>query len=128
MNIIMIAGFCLTACVVCKVLEQNSSEIKTVLIIAAVCLISLKTIGELTQIKTIINELFFQADMDEEYIAIIFKGLGICYITQLSCDCCRDCGENCLASQLEMAGKAAMLVISLPLFRAVIGIVEALLI
>ena len=75
-----------------------------------------------------IRELFLQADMEEDYLTIIFKGLGICYITQLSCDCCRDCGESSIATQLELAGKIAMLVISLPLFRALIGIIEALLI
>lgn len=124
----MIAGFCLTACIICKVLERNGSEIKTVLTISVGCIIAIKIIGELTQVQSVISELFNHAKMDDQYLTIIFKGLGICYLTQLSCDCCRDCGESCIASQLELAGKVAMLIISLPLFRAVIGIVEALLV
>ncbi len=128
MDIIAIAGFCLTACIVCKVLEKNGSEIKSVLTLSVACIVILKIVSELLQVQSVIRELFFQTQMSEDYMTIIFKGLGICYITQLACDCCRDCGESCIASQIELAGKVAMLVISLPLFRAVVGIVESLLI
>lgn len=128
MDIIMIVAFCLTACVICKILEKDGGDIKTVLVIAVACIITLKVVGEFIKVQSIIKELFFQADMSSEYLTIIFKGLGICYLTQLACDCCRDCKENCLASQLELAGKVSMLVISLPLFRAVIGIIEGLLV
>ncbi|GAB5082149.1 stage III sporulation protein AD [Hominimerdicola sp. 21CYCFAH17_S] len=127
MDIIAITGFCLTACIISKVLEKNGGEIKTVLTISAACVVIAKIVGELSQVQSVIKELFFHAQMSEEYLTIIFKGLGICYLTQLSCDCCRDCGESCIASQIELAGRVSMLVISLPLFRAVIGIVEALL-
>ncbi|WP_243113086.1 stage III sporulation AC/AD family protein [Ruminococcus sp. Marseille-P6503] len=128
MDIIAITGFCLTACIICKVLEKNGSEIKSVLTLSAACIVILKIVGELIQVQSVIKELFFQAQMSEDYLTIIFKGLGICYITQLAGDCCRDCGESCIASQIELAGKVSMLIISLPLFRTVVGIVESLLI
>lgn len=128
MDIIMIAGFCIISCVICKVLEKDSGEIKVVLVLCTACMVILRIIGEITDVTSAIRELFMQADMDEDYLTIIFKGLGICYITQLSCDCCRDCGEGSIASQLELAGRIAMIVIALPLFRALIGIIEALLI
>lgn len=128
MDIIAIIGLCLTACIISKVIERSGSEIKIILIIAAVCIVSVKIIGELSQIQSIMSELFSTADIDSEYLKIIFKGMGICYITQLSCDCCRDCGENSLATQIELAGRVAMVIISLPLFRAVIGIIETLLV
>ncbi len=128
MDIIAIAAMCITACIACKAIEQGSGEIKTVLTIAAVILVGAKAISGFGEVSSVIRELFLQAEMDEQYLTIIFKGIGICYVTQLACDCCRDCGENALATQLELAGKAAMIIISLPLFRAVIGIVEALLI
>ena len=47
----------------------------------------------------------------------MLKGLGICYLTQLASDICRDSGEGTLAVQSEMAGKTALLLISLPLFE-----------
>lgn len=128
MDIIAIIGLCLTACIISKVIERSGSEIRIILIIAAVSIVTIKIIGELSQIISVINELFYRADIDDEYLTIIFKGMGICYITQIAGDCCRDCGESSLAAQIELAGKVAMVIISLPLFRAVIGIIEALII
>ena len=127
MDIILIAGFCITAVVICKVVEKDSREIKTVLTLAAVCIILLKTAGAVTGISSSISDLFNQAGMDTMYLKIIFKGLGICYLTQFACDFSKDCGENALASQVELAGKIALLIVSLPLFNALIEIVKTLL-
>lgn len=127
MDIIMIAGFCLTACIVCKFLEKGSGEIKVLLAVCTSCIVIFKVLGEFSGITNAIAELFDKADMDDNYLTIIFKGLGVCYITQLSCDCCRDCGENAIATQLELAGRICILLISMPLFKALIGIIEALL-
>ena len=127
MEILLIAGFCITSTVICKAVEKENREIKTLLILSALCIVFLKTVGAVTGIVGTITGLFNQAGMDTMYLKIIFKGLGICYLTQFACDFCKDCGENALASQAELAGKIAMLIISLPLFNALIEIVKTLL-
>ena len=81
MDIIAITGLCRTACIISKVLEKNGGEIKTVLTISAACVVIAKIVGELSQVQSVIKELFFHAQMSEEYLTIIFKGLGICYLT-----------------------------------------------
>jgi len=53
--------------------------------------------------------------------------VGVCFITQLACDLCRDAGENAIAARVETAGKAAILLISLPLFEQVLELVMVLL-
>ena len=127
MNIITIAGLCLIASVICKTLEKNSSEIKILLAVFTVCIIFFRISGELSQVVSAIQDIFSRSDMDEDYLNILFKGLGICYITQLGCECCKECGEDVIASQLELTGKIAMLIISLPLFKALVAIIEGLL-
>ena len=47
--------------------------------------------------------------------------LGICLITQFTCDSCRDAGENSLASKVELVGKLAVLGCALPLFENIIS-------
>ena len=127
MNIITITGLCLIASIICKALEKNSAEIKILLAVCTVCIIFFNIAGELSQVISAIQNIFNRSDMDEDYLTVIFKGLGICYITQLGYDCCRECGENVIASQLELAGKIAILIISLPLFKALVAIIEGLL-
>ncbi|MBR5539808.1 MAG: stage III sporulation protein AD, partial [Clostridia bacterium] len=61
-----------------------------------------------------------------EYIRILFKSLGICVITQLAADACRDAGEQGLAAKTELAGKLTLLALALPLFQKIGGIALSL--
>ena len=68
-----------------------------------------------TQIKDLIN----LAKMPEKYISILFKCLGICFITQFASDSCNDAKETSLASKIEIIGKFAMMATSMPLFEEI---------
>ena len=59
-------------------------------------------------------------DSQNDYIKILFKALGICYLTEFSADICRDCKENAVASAAEVFGKIQLVVLSLPLFESII--------
>ncbi len=61
-------------------------------------------------------------NMQSAYIEVLLKSLGICFITQLAADACRDSGQGAIAAKVEMAGKAAILVISMPLFRELLNL------
>lgn len=123
----MITGFCIASAIVCKLTEKENKEIKILLALGAACVIFLKTAQNMGGITSQIKNLFESADIDEQYIKVLFKGLGICCITQLAVDFCKDCGENSLATQAELAGKIALLITALPLFNALIDIVKSLL-
>ena len=72
------------------------------------------------------TDIYSRAGADEEYLTVLFKALGICYITQFACDICKDSGENALATQAELAGKISLMVIALPLFESLADIVAKL--
>ena len=57
---------------------------------------------------------------------VLLKALAVCYITQLASDCCRDSGESAVAGKIEFAGKIAVLLIAVPLFESILGIVKDL--
>lgn len=128
MELLIIIGFCIVSAVICKITEKENKEIKVLIVLAAVCVVFMKCLECISGISSQIQSLFEMADIDDEYIKILFKGLGICCITQLACDFCRDCGENAVAGQAELAGKIALLIISLPLFSAITDIVKTLLV
>lgn len=123
----MISGFCITAAVICKVVEKDNKEFSVVISIATVAIVLLCIIGEISEITKTINNLFDQAGIQTEYSLIILKSLGICYITQLGSSCCKDCGENSMAIVVETSGKIAILLVALPLFNALTVIIKTLL-
>ncbi len=61
------------------------------------------------------------------YIGALLKGLGICLLTQLAADTCRDAGETALANKAELVGKVLLLTIALPLFEEIVALVLSLL-
>ena len=67
----------------------------------------------LTELKSLIQRFSFIEQQSE----ILLKSLGLCCLTQISADLCRDAGETALAVNVELVGKTAILVLSLPLFR-----------
>lgn len=69
----------------------------------------------LNQIKNLVN----LAKISDKYLYILFKSLGICFLTQFASDSCKDSGETSLASKIEMIGKISMITIALPLFNEI---------
>ena len=67
------------------------------------------------------------AALPQAYTAILFKALGICLLTQLTADACRDAGESALAAKAELAGKLLLRVLSLPLFEKITSLALSLL-
>ncbi|MBR5773278.1 MAG: stage III sporulation protein AD [Clostridia bacterium] len=57
--------------------------------------------------------------IDNDYISIVFKSLGICILTQIACDICRDCNESALATKTELAGKIAILAVAMPMITSI---------
>jgi stage III sporulation protein AD len=55
-----------------------------------------------------------------EVAALLFRGLGIAYLTQLCADFCRQSGEGQIAAGVESAGRIQLLLLSLSPLRQLI--------
>lgn len=83
----------------------------------------------LVWICPIVNEVEFLINVSKipkEYGLILFKCLGICFITQFSADSCEDCDEKSLSKKIELIGKISILLTALPLFQKVVSMVLSL--
>lgn len=127
MDIFRLSAFCAAVCIVLRLIGSVNAEIKLAASLLAVCIVAGHFLAGFGELAEAARELFSQTGLDESYLAIVFRSLGICCVTQIACDHCRDSGENALASQLELAGKAALLMTALPMFSAAAEIVKSLL-
>lgn len=82
--------------------------------------------GHITGVIARVQQLLKATNIPLEYIEILFKSLGICFLTQFASDACKDAGEIALSSKIETAGKLMILIVSLPLFEKVINIATEL--
>ena len=128
MDIISVCGFCIASVIACKALESDSRQVKIALVLLVSAILLLSSAGYIKQVLYAVKDLFDSAEIDDMYIRIIFKCLGVVYLSQFAADYCKDCGENAIASQVILAAKISILVISLPLFKAFAEIVKSLII
>lgn len=61
-----------------------------------------------------------------EYLELMLKSLAIAYVTSITSDICRDCGEGGIATSIEIVGKVEILLLSLPLINKIINLSEGL--
>ena len=126
MNIFAVIGAGIAAAAISVILRQYNKEYGLYIGLAASVIVFLYVLGCMSPVFSLIENLVEISGTCSEYIGILIKSLAICYITQLASDCCKDCGETAIASRIDFAGKIALLLVSVPLFEAILGIVKDL--
>lgn len=119
MNIVAIAGIAIVAAVFAAMLKRRNQEYSIVLSIAAGVIILFEVFANISPALRQINTLLASSGLSSEYTVILLKALGVCFLAQFAGDSCRDAGESALASKVELAGKIAIVVLSLPLFEKI---------
>lgn len=99
-------------------LKKIKEEYSLFLTLAVSLFLTLTAVSVIAPVAEYIKELGNQKDIGE-YISVIFKSSGICIITSIASDICRDSGENALGSKIDLCGKCTVLFMSFPLLRTV---------
>lgn len=127
MNIFSVIAIGIIIAVMCIILKQHQPEYALLLSLAGGIFIIFTLVPQIEAITFYIEDLMEKTVIPAEYSGIIFKTLGICFATEIAAGTCKDAGESATASKIEMAGKLAVLVVSLPLFGQVLDVVYRLL-
>lgn len=122
MNLFAMIGLAVVSTVICILLRQYKPEYAMVVSLACGVLLFSMVLVNLVPAFRSMADLMERAAINGEYTRAIVKTLGICYVTQLAADACRDAGQSAIASKVELAGKVAIVLISLPLFDNLVEI------
>lgn len=126
MSIFNISGAAIVTAVIAIVMRQQKQEYSTFIGIAAGALLLLFAIVNLSPVFDFMNGLADLAKLPQGHAAILFKTLGVCYVTQFAADVCRDAGETGIAGKVELAGKVIVLVLAMPMFESVLKMAVSL--
>ncbi len=66
------------------------------------------------------HELTDYIGINETYIKILLKMIGIAYLSEFTAAICRDAGQNAIAGQVDFFGKMSMIVVSLPVLQSLL--------
>ena len=84
-------------------------------------------LGALEDVVAMAEDLREMAGLSPAVVAPVLKTVGIAVLTQIASQVCRDAGGGGIAAAAEPAGTALALCAALPLLRAVLDTVGALL-
>ncbi len=127
-DIITVALLGMTTAVICVILKQYKPEFSTALAIGFSVILLLYLLSRITPIVKALESLASQSGIPTEFFSAVTKALGISILVGLSCDSCVDAGQNSLASNIELAGKIAIVLLCIPLIGEIVEVVKKLLV
>ncbi len=119
-TIVVVCILTATASLFIKKYQPEYSLVLTILSGASVLIALTLTLGGI--IDTL-RDIFDYSELDSELFKVLIKALGICYIVNFAGETCRDFGQTSLASKVELAGKIAVTVLTLPLIKGILSTV-----
>nr|WP_316613749.1 stage III sporulation AC/AD family protein [uncultured Ruminococcus sp.] len=126
MNMITICGAAIITAVLALTLRSQSPHSAMLLSVAAGAIIILSLLKHLPDTLSGIQSLLADGGIDTADVAILLKVMGICFVTEFTCDCVTEAGLLSLSTNISFAGKILVLLTSLPLFQNIITVITTL--
>ncbi len=105
------------------ILKSVKSGVSVFLLIFVTAAVFVFVCTQLGSVIDFINTLASKAGIDEQYIGIILKCIGVCFLGDFAAGICRDCGENTLANNSEIVCKCSIIVIALPMYIDIFNLI-----
>ena len=121
MDILKILAFSLLGAVLSILIKQLKPEFVPFVELSCVIVVFSMIYDGLKQTLTSVFDVVSYTDVvDEEYVSLLLKVLGIAVIGKIGSDVCRDAGNSVLATGVELAGKVVILTLCLPLLMSLL--------
>ena len=117
MSILLVCGCALIATIVISLLKKYNSEYTFIVSVCAVSMVVLYVIASVAPSFDGIYEIFNKSGLRSNYLKIMLKCIGVCFLTEFTCDCCKDASLSALSNAVLIAGRLCVLFIALPLFK-----------
>ncbi|MCM2674980.1 stage III sporulation protein AD [Alkalicoccobacillus plakortidis] len=127
MDIIQIVGIGLIATFLALVVREQKPLFAFLVTLFAGIMIFLFVIDELVKIIQLLEGIAADANVHIMYLQTILKIIGIAYIAEFGAQIAKDAGQASMASKIELAGKILILVLAIPIIKAVIEMILSLL-
>lgn len=121
--LVSVIGALLCAAFLAAVLRTHRPELAAGLSLLAGVLVTAAVVSRLSPLVTSLRRLTAQSGLSEDSLSLVLRAAGVCLVTQLAADTCRDAGESSLASKAELAGRFMLLVMALPLFERILALI-----
>ena len=117
--LIRICGIAILCVIAGMILKHMGTDMAIFVRIVGCILIFAMIIPILSELIGGVRSLVEENGIDT-YASAILKALGVAIVSRICSDICRDCGAGSLAGGVELAGKAVILLLCIPLIGEII--------
>lgn len=121
------SGAAMVAVVLILTLRRQSGEISLILSVLTCCMLLLFGLQLLQPVITLFRRLQSLGSIDGEMTAILLKSVGLALLGEITALICKDSGNEALGKAMGLVCTAAVLYLSLPIFNALLSILERIL-
>ena len=132
MEIMKLVGFGLVATLLISIVnmyggsESYNKTIGQIIRIVVVTIFMIFIVSQLDGVFTVIKDLAVKMKMDNTYLNIVLKVVGIAYLAEFGAQLCEDAGEKAIGSKIQLTGKVMIFVIASPVILALVELITDL--
>ena len=128
MNIVTIVSLAVCVSVMAMCVKEIKPEVGQLISVASSVALLMIIIPHANEAIQAVKEISNYSESGTQFIGPILKITGIAYITQMGSELCLDANEKALAGRVEMAGKIAICLLTIPIAREafirIVGIIK----
>lgn len=106
---------------------KTERDISAVLGMATLCIAACAAVTILEPVLDYLVELQRLFNLPDGLVGVLLKAVGIALVSELSATVCTDAGNASLGKMLQILGGAAVLALSVPMFRTLMTIIKEIL-
>ena len=107
--------------------KSGKAEYGIYISIALSIVVFVGILGHLGTLVEMMQRIGGYINIDSVYINTLLKMLGITYVSEFSSSICKDAGYQTIAGQIEIFGKLAIFVLSMPILLALLDTIRGFL-
>jgi len=120
-----ICGIAILAAICVSVVKRINSTFDVPMRLAAAIAFFGLVLGMSVPLFGYLSELVSSSEL-AAWQGVLFGAVGIAFLTHVTAEICRECGEGSLSGYVELAGKIEILILCLPLVKELLEEVERL--
>lgn len=126
MDIFSICIIAIVSVVLVLCIKRHNQELAILISVGCSVIILLSLLRYLLESVDSIRTILSNSNINSKYIVILLKVLGICFITEFTCDTTKEAGLDSLTGNIALAGKVVVFTTAMPMFFDVISVVTSL--
>lgn len=117
----------IVAVILSLTLSKNGKDVALLLTISVCAIVMMTSLSYLKPVLEFGRRLMQLGQLNSDLLNVLFKVVGIGFISQFSVYICMDAGNHALGKTLQILTSAVILCISVPLLEEVIEVLEGIL-